>query len=196
MSLEDILKKIEQEAQAREKSILESARLEAEKKLDKARKKIEQEAEVLRQRRISEAQVSVQRELAEAKLSGRSMIGKVKSASLQSLRKELFDAFTKKVDTQKSWYSKVILAYSTTRNEEIIMAPHEAGKLGEQFIVTLNREAKTSFKFGGVTTEIERGFLMKKGGMILNLSFSSLLEDVLRQNESQVSKMFFPGSVK
>jgi len=197
MSLEDILKKIEQEAQQRQKAILQNARLETEKKLEKAKIEINQECDRLIQQRSKEAQLGVQRLLAAAKLKGRGLVGQVKSEALQKVREDLTTAFAQKISqSQKKWYTKIILANSSARNEEILMAPSEANLLGEHFVNELNREKKTSFRYGGITLDIDRGLLLKKGGMILNLSFASLLEDILRQNESQVFEMLFKGERK
>jgi len=197
MSLEDILKKIEQEAQQREKAILQNARLEAENRLKKAKIDIEQECNHLFDQRMKEVQLIVQRLLAEAKLKGRSRIGKVKSEALQKVRVELASAFVQKISqSQKKWYTKIIMANTSSKNEEIFMASPEANQLGEHFINELNREEKTSFRYGGITKDIDHGVLLKKDGMILNLSFNALLEDVMGKNESHISEILFQGKNK
>ena len=197
MSFQDILNKIEQEAQRRQNAILQNARLEAEKILEKAKIEINQERERLIQQRTKESQLIVQRMLAEAKLKGRSIIGKIKSEAYQKVKSEVAAAFSKKISqSPKKWYTKIILNHSTSKDEVILMAPNEANTLGEKFINQLNQENKTSFRYGGVTQEIESGLLLKKGGMILNLSLNSLLEEAFRQNESQISHMLFKGTEK
>jgi len=197
MSFEDILIKIEQEAQRRQKAILQNARLEAEKILEKANMEISQESERLVQQRTKESQLLVQRMLAEAKLKGRSIIGKIKSDAFQKVRSEVAVAFSKKItQSPEKWYTKIILNHSTSKDEIILMASNEADSLGEKFVKQLNQENKTSFRYGGVTQEIDSGLLLKKGGMVLNLSLNSLLEDTFRQNESQISQMLFKGIKK
>jgi len=197
MSFEDILNKIEQEAKRRQKAILQNARLEAEKKMESAKVETNQECERLIQQRTKEAQLLVQRSLADAKLKGRNIIGKIKTEAFQKVQKEVTTALSEKISqSPKKWYTKIILSYSTTKNEEILMAPDEANTLGAKFINQLNQENKTSFRYGGVTQEIATGVLLKKGGMILNLSLNSLLEDIFRQTESQISQMLFKGIVK
>jgi len=197
MSFQDILNKIEQEAQLRQKAILQNARLEAEKLLEKAKIETNQESERLVQQRTKESHLLVQRMLAEAKLKGRSIIGKIKSDAFQKVRSEVAEAFSEKIaQSQKKWYTKIILNHSTSKDEEILMAPNEANLLGEKFIKQLNQENNTSFRYGGVTREIENGLLIKKGGMVLNLSLNSLLEDTFRQNESQIAQMLFKGIEK
>jgi len=197
MSLEDILKKIDQEAQQRKKAILQNARLEAENRLEKAKIDIEQECNHLFEQRMKEAQLIVQRLLAEAKLKGRGRIGKVKSEALQKVRVELASAFVQKISqSQKKWYTKIIMANTSSKNEKIFMASPEASQLGEDFINELNHEEKTSFSYGGITKDIDHGVLLKKDGMILNLSFDALLEDVMRKNESHTSEMLFQGRNK
>ena len=194
MSFQDILNKIEQEAQRRQKAILQNAHLEAEKILEKAKIEINQESERLVQQRTKESQLLVQRMLAEAKLKGRGITGKIKSDAFQKVRSEVAAAFSEKItQSQKKWYTKIIFHHSTSKDEVILMAHDEANSLGENFIKQLNQENKTSFHYGGVTQEIESGLLLKKGGMVLNLSLNSLLEDTFRQNESQIAQMLFKG---
>ncbi|NLJ49618.1 MAG: hypothetical protein GX428_08570 [Candidatus Atribacteria bacterium] len=197
MSFQDILNKIEQEAQRRQKAIIQNAQLEAEKILEKAKIEMNQESDRLVLQRTKESQLLVQRMLAEAKLKGKGMIGKIKSDAYQKVKSEVTAAFSEKVlQSQKKWYTKIILNHSISKDEVILMAPGEANSLGEKFIKQLNTENKTSFRYGGVTREIESGLLLKKDGMILNLSLNSLLEDTFRQNESQISQMLFKGTEK
>jgi vacuolar-type H+-ATPase subunit E/Vma4 len=197
MSFQDILNKIEQEAQRRQKAIIQNAQLEAEKMLEKAKIETNQDSERLIMQRTKESQLLVQRMLAEAKLKGRGIIGKIKSDAFQKVRSEVAAAFSEKImQSQKKWYTKIILNHSTSKDEVILMAPDEANSLGENFIKQLNQENKASFRYGGVTQEIENGLLLKKGGMVLNLSLNSLLEDTFRQNESQITQILFKGIEK
>ncbi len=85
----------------------------------------------------------------------------------------------------------LISSNSIGHDEEVLMAPPEARSLGEELVRKLNKDQKSSFSFGGETKDIERGFLLRKGGMMVNLSFSSLLEDVFREYEKEVAGMLF-----
>jgi len=197
MSFEDILKKIEQEAQQKKKSILDNAQLEANHKIEKARKHIELEIEKLQQQKINNTQLIIQRKLAEAKLSGRNLIGKVKADAWSTLQNQLFEEFLKKLDlSYEYWFKKTILSHSVTKKEEVWVASSDSSKIGENFIANLNKETQSSFRYGGVTNEIERGLLLKNNGMIVNLSLKSLLDDILQKYESKIYQMLFYGVEK
>ncbi len=84
MSFQDILNKIEQEAQRRQKAIIQNAQLEAEKILEKAKIEMNQESDRLVLQRTKESQLLVQRMLAEAKLKGKGMIGCLSKSKIRS----------------------------------------------------------------------------------------------------------------
>ncbi len=192
MALDDILKKIESEAEEQKRAIITTAEEEAAKKVDHAQRSIEEEAETLLEQRRRETEILVQRELAQAKMSGRNLLGRVKSEALKEVRKKLLQTFGKHIEKKyEKFCTNMIVRVSQSRDEEILMAPHEAKSLGEEFVKKLNKAQKTSFSYGGETEDIERGFFLRKGGMLVNVSFSSLLDEIFREHEKEVAEILF-----
>ena len=194
MPLEDILKKIEKEAELKKKRILEEARAKANAQLERAQREIEKEGEQLLSSRKREIELEVQRKIAEARLAGKNEVGKVKYEIWERLRQELIEAFIKKVEAQEEEWCKNFLSEQIINgDEEVWMAPREAEILGPDFLNRINAEKGFSLRFGGVTQSLERGFLLKRGGMVVDLSFVSVVEDYIRKNEGKISTLLFEG---
>ncbi|MDI3542424.1 MAG: V/A-type H+/Na+-transporting ATPase subunit [Candidatus Atribacteria bacterium] len=192
MPLEDILKKIEEEAELKKKRILEEARAKASAQLERAQKEIEEEAEQLLSKRRREIELEVQRKIAEARLTGKNEIGKVKYNVWEKLHQELVEAFIKKVEAkEEEWCRDFLVSQVVSGDEEVWMAPREAEILGNGFLKKLNQEKGFSLRFGGVAKDLERGFLLKRGGMVVDLSFISVVEDYIRKNEGKISALLF-----
>ncbi|HSV31826.1 MAG TPA: hypothetical protein VLH40_07385, partial [Atribacteraceae bacterium] len=125
-------------------------------------------------------------------LQGRNQVGKVKSEALQRVREQLFQALVRAVDeSPETWYRNILLNNTAGRDEEVLMASPEAKRLGKKFIDQVNQEKGTIFTYGGQTNTIDRGFVMKKKGMILTFSLHSLVEEVFRSNEGDIAKILF-----
>ena len=50
------------------------------------------------------------------------------------------------------------------------------------FVKEINEEENLSLRFGGIAEDIERGFLLRRGGMMVDLSFVSIVEEYIRKN--------------
>ncbi|HXL01875.1 MAG TPA: V-type ATP synthase subunit E [Candidatus Atribacteria bacterium] len=194
MPLEDILKKIEKEAELKKKRILEEARAKANAQLERAQREIEKEAEQLLSNHKREIELEVQRKISEARLAGKNEVGKVKYEIWERLRQELIEAFIKNVEAQEEEWCKNFLSEQIINgDEEVWMAPREVEILGSNFLEKLNQEKGLSLRFGGVAEDLERGFLLKRGGMVVDLSFISAVEDYIRKNEGRISALLFEG---
>lgn len=193
MPLEDILERISREAETRKNAILEKASEEARLKLRKIEEEIKKESARLLERRRREVEAEIQRKMAEIRLQSRHEIGKVKSEAVELLRQHLARLFLEEIEkSYENWCAKFLLRYVQTGDEEVWMFPREAEKLGQKFLEKINKEANYKLRFGGVLDDRnERGFVLKKGGMNFNVTFSSLLEDFLKRNEGFIVKTLF-----
>ncbi|MDK2897577.1 MAG: V/A-type H+/Na+-transporting ATPase subunit [Candidatus Atribacteria bacterium] len=192
MSLEDILQKIREETDLRKNSILEEAQSQADRRIEKAKRDLEQEMEQLRQQRKREIELEVQKQVAQTRLKGKNLLGQVKFEAVEELRAQLTQEFLQKIEgSYQDWCQKLIVNQAPSPKGEILMAPEEANRLGREFIERVNQERGTSFGYAGVTEEIERGFLIRQGGMLLDLSFSTLIDDFIRNNEGLITQMLF-----
>ncbi len=117
----------------------------------------------------------------------------MKSEAVALLRRRLARLFLEEVEkSYESWCAKILLRYVQTGDEEVWMFPQEAEKLGQKFLERVNKEANSKLRFGGTLDDKnERGFVLKKGGMNVSVTFSALLEDFLKRNEGLIVKTLF-----
>lgn len=195
MPLEDILKRIEEETESRKKAILESAEREARARREKAKERIEGEIALFLERKKREAELEAQRLVAEARLWGRNTLARVKQEALQQLRKELEVCLLKRIEEQyESWWKWVLRKAVEQGDEAVWMFPEEAKRLGARFVDTVNGEFGFRLSFGGVLeNENERGFLLKRDGMTIDVSLRAILEDFFRRNERDIALLLFQG---
>lgn len=195
MPLEDILRRIEEEAESRKNAILEGARKEAEARREKAKSSIEKEIASFLERKRREAELEAQKVVAEARLWGKSELARVKQEALQNLRKELEICLLEAIEEQyEPWWKQVLCKAVEQGDEEVWMFPEEAGKLGARFIEEVNREFGYRLSFGGVLENVSgRGFLLKRGGMSIDVSLRAILEDFFRRNERDITSLLFQG---
>ncbi len=193
MSVEDILRKIEEEADSRKKSIIEGAYLEAERKIESAEKEIKKKMQALLEEARSKIELEGQRYLAEARLQGKTLLSEAKYKLLKELREGLKKAFFEKIEEVYSQWCKKLLLENVQQGDEIFMAPEELERLGNDFVKELSDESSLKLGFGGRAEKIERGFLIRRGGCFINLSFEAIVEDFLRRNEQLVSQLLAQG---
>ncbi len=194
MPLEDILRKIEEEAELKKKRILEEARTRASAQLERAQKELKEEADRLLAERRKEVELEVQRRLAQARLAGKNEVGKVKHQAWEKLQESLVAAFVEKIETEgREWCKEFLIQYVVSGDEEVWMAPQEAEIWGSGFVKEINEEKNLSLRFGGIAEDIERGFLLRRGGMMVDLSFVSVVEEYIRENERRISALLFEG---
>ena len=192
MPLEDILRKIEEEAELRKRRILEEARTKASAQLERAQKELKEEADLLLAERRKEIELEVQRRLAQARLAGKNEVGKVKHQAWEKLQGNLVTAFVEKVEAEgREWCKEFLTQYVVSGDEEVWMAPREAEIWGSGFVEEINEEKNLSLRFGGIAKDIERGFLLRRGGMVVDLSFISVVEGYIRKNEGRISALLF-----
>ncbi len=195
MSLEDILARITQDADLKRKAILERASSEVKARLEKAEKEINTEAEQFLERHKREVEAEIQRKMAEAKLQSRHELGRVKMQSMKLLRERLTSLFLQEIDqSYEEWCTNFLLHYIQSGDEEVWMFPYEMKKLGKNFVDKLNARGNYHLRWGGVVAnESERGFVLKRDGMSITLTFSTILDDFLKRNEGLVVKNLFQG---
>jgi V/A-type H+-transporting ATPase subunit E len=195
MPLEDILRRIEEEAASRKEAILESARKEAALRKERAKEALEKEVAAFLESKKREAELEAQRMIAEARLWGRNELAKVKQEALQMLRRELETRLLAAVEAEyASWWKEVLSRSVESGDEEVWMFPEEARRLGPQFVEEVNRSLGYRLSFGGVLEgQSGRGLLLRKGGVTVDLSFRTLLEDFFRSSERDVLLALFQG---
>ncbi|MEN3186478.1 MAG: hypothetical protein ABDK94_07330 [Atribacterota bacterium] len=195
MPLEDILEKISQEAETHKKAILEKASKEAKFRLQKIEEELHRESVRILERRRREIEAEIQRKMAAIKLQSRHEIGKVKNEAVKLLKQRLTGLFLDEVEkSYQRWCERILLHSVQSGDEEVWMFPQEGERLGQKFLEEVNKKTRHQLRFGGILdVPNERGFILKKGGMSVSVTFSTILDDFLKRNEGFIVKTLFQG---
>lgn len=194
MAVDDILKKIESDAEETARAIVAEAEGEAERLLDGARARAAREKERLRARAEQHASEERNRILTLAKLSARRDLLSEK----QSLIDKVFaEAREKMLSMGRDEYRRAIRAYllSTVESgdEEVIVAEGEE-RIDQALLDDVSREIGRG---GGLRLSKERrpiggGFVLVAGRTEVNCALDTILRDARERLETEVAGILFP----
>ncbi len=197
MSLEKIIERIKQDAQAQIAEIKDKALKEANRILQSARdeamaykarelEKAEAQAQQRRQRLISSANLEFRKEILAEKQNA------IDSAFQQALN----TLVQMKDDEYRQIIKKMLISSVQTGDEEIILSTRDKTRISENFIRDVNKELIKSGKKGNLkisknSYNILGGFVLKKGNIEINNSFETLFKSFRDELEAEVSKILF-----
>ncbi|MGQ9608599.1 MAG: V-type ATP synthase subunit E [bacterium] len=198
MSLEKILERIEQDAKSQAEDIKKKASSAAEKIIQEAN----EQAEALKKSALEDAKVRAeqhkQRIISAANLEFRKEILAEKQNAIDEAFKEAMRLLVNMNDDEyKKTIKNMILSNVQTGDEEIIFSERDKNRLGNGFLRDVNNQLTKNKKKGNLTLskstyDMPGGFVMKRGDIELNNSFSALMESLREDLESEVSKILFP----
>jgi len=187
MGLEEIVKEIEKKAnedaekmrkegQEERKTILKKAQEEALKTRKEITKRLEKEAELLKRERVISVRVEEKKRL------------------LASKRKILAEGLGKQ--EYMSLMKRLLVSSVDSGDEEIVVSRRDEAWMKGDFLKELREssEKKGTWKKIRVTAglrEGERGFILKKEGVHLNYTLSSLFLQLREELEMEVAKRLF-----
>jgi len=195
MAIEDIIKKIESDseekannlkadAEAVAKGILEQAREEAKEKRCVILKKGEEEAERVRRRILQIADLDVRKIILSAK---------------RQVISDAFDQVRNRLDELKNYRDlvyKMLLAVVETGDEEVVISTRDNSRIDQNFINSINQELQKRGKKGALKLAKEKapitgGFVLRRGKVELDNSFSSLIKSQKDELEIKVAEILF-----
>lgn len=186
MALEDILKKIEEEANKEIENIVTvwDKKIKDEKEtIDKKIKKMYEE-EI--QKIEKEIEQKERKRILDAKLEQRNTILKKKIEIINDIFSKVFDRVLK-YDERK--YFNIILDLikkgSETGKEEIILNKKDKEKYGKKILESL----KGQYKISEDTRNIKGGVILKDGNIETNLSLDFIFKDKREKLEQEVGKI-------
>ncbi len=198
MSLEKIIERIEQDAKGQAEDIKKKASSASEKIIQEAN----EQAEALKKSALEDAKNRAeqhkQRIISAANLEFRKEILAEKQNAIDEAFKEAMKLLVNmKDDEYKKIIKNMILSNVQTGDEEIILSERDKSRLGNGFLREINNQLAKNKKKGNltlsnITYDMPGGFVMKRGSIELNNSFSALMEALREDLESEVSKILFP----
>ncbi|RJQ55546.1 MAG: hypothetical protein C4521_02105 [Actinobacteria bacterium] len=196
MAFEDIIAKIREDATAQAETVLAEARDDVEGRVSEARGQAEQmKAERLRQAE-REAESDRQRTLALARLAARDMVLACKQATVE----RVFDLVAEEIDgLDEASYSALLeklLVARASDEQEVLPGRADARVLDEGFVRRANERLQdrgVSLTLAGPAEGIERGFLLRRGRIILNSSIGTIIAEARERLENDVHRKLFGG---
>jgi len=197
MALEDIVKRIKEKASQE----VEKIREEADKERGELIKRAEEEAAKIKDKILKRLEKEGEEEKREKLIRTRSE----ERRKILALKRELMDETFRQVEQifsnldgeeYLSLLKRSLLSSIDSGNEEIIISFRDKELIEESFIEKLKKELKKKGKkgelrFSPTLGEKERGFIVKKEGMQVNCTFSSLFSSLKDELEIEVAKRLF-----
>ncbi|MGB9594933.1 MAG: V-type ATP synthase subunit E [Candidatus Poribacteria bacterium] len=197
MSLEKIIERIKQDAQAQIAEIKDKASKEADKILQNAKNEAESyKAQALERAKI-QAQQRKQRLISSANLEFRKEILAEKQKAIDLAFQEAVNTLVQmKDDEYRQIIKKMLISSVQTGDEEIILSPRDKTRINENFVKEINKELvklgkKGNLKISKNNYNILGGFVLKKGNIEINNSFETLFKSFRDELEAEVSKVLF-----
>lgn len=198
MAVDDILKKIESDAEEAARAIVAETEAEAETLLEGARKKAAAERERLRARAEQHAAEERNRIITLAKLSARRALLSEK----QRLIDRVFaDAREEMTAMGRDDYRRAMRAYlldSVESGDEQVVIDENETRIDQAFLDEVSREIGRG---GGLKLSAERrpiggGFVLVAGRIEVNCAVDTILRDARASLETEVAGMLFPGGAE
>lgn len=186
MALEDILKKIEQEANQE----IENIKLEWDNKIKKEKKSIDKKIKKMYEDEIQkvekEIEQSERKRILDAKLEQRNVILKKKIEIINNIFSEVFE---KILNYNENKYFNILIDLikkgTETKDEEIILNEKDKKKFGDKILKVL----KGKYKISDETRDIKGGVILKNGDIETNLSLDFIFKDKREKLEQEVGKI-------
>lgn len=197
MAIEDILRKIKSDAEAKASEIIRNAKSERENILKKA----EEEAALLKEKLLKEGKDSAaqegKREITMANLEARKEMLAVKQKLIEeAFKKALNGLYSFSAEEYRSVIKKMLISAVVSGEEEVIVSVADKEKLTPEFIAKVNEELKKNGKKGNLMLFSEErgirgGFILREGRKETNLSFDSLIEEKRDELEDNLISIIF-----
>jgi V/A-type H+-transporting ATPase subunit E len=198
MSLEKIIDRIKQDAQAQIVDIKSKASKDAEEIIKKA----EKDAEAYKAKVLEDAQKEAgqhkQRLISTANLEFRKEILREKQNSIDSAFQEAINRLVNMKDEDyRKTIKKMLLSSVQTGDEEIVISQKDKSRINDNFLKDVNKELVKAGKKGNLkiskdSYNILGGFVLRKGNVEINNAFESMIKSFREDLEADVSKVLFP----
>ena len=196
-NVESITSKIIEDAKRQQRQILATADEEARRIIEKA----QDEAEEKKQAKLEAAQqrckADEERIIAQANMEARKNILAVKQQVIDEVYAKAIDNLSNlPCEQYVQLIIKLVLNYSESCDEEIIMSAKDKAKLPTDFITQLNaalseKNAAACIKFSSEERDLENGFVLKKGDTEINCSFEALIRQYKDELSPSLAKILF-----
>lgn len=197
MAIEDILRKIRSESEAKASEIIHNAESEKESILKKA----EEEAAKLGEKLLKEGKDSAaqerKREITMTNLEAKKNILAIKQKLIEeAFERALNNLYSFPAEEYRSAIKKMLISAVVSGEEEVITSVADKEKLTSVFITEVNEALEKEGKKGNLRLSSEErnirgGFILRDGRKEINLSFDSLIEEKRDELEESLIGIIF-----
>lgn len=195
MALEDIIKKIEADAEGEVNRIKAAAEATGEEILDQAKKEAEDKRRALLKKGEDDAERVRKRILQIADLDARKIILTAKRQVIS----DVFDRASKKLleaENYRDMFYKMLLSGVETGEEEVVISAYDRKRIDQGLINSVNAELKKKGKKGKLVlakddAHTTGGFILRRGKVEMDSSFSSLIKSQRDNLEIHVAEIMF-----
>ncbi len=191
MSLEDIKKKILEDAKKEADEIIEAAKKQADEIIEKAKKEIENLKLSYEKKAKEEYEETIRRGKITADLEVKKMLLAKKRELINRVYEEALTVL-KKMNAKK--YAKnmeMLLKQAVEKGDEVVIVSENERVINEDFIAKINEKYNFNLKLSDQKGSFIGGFILSQGDIDVNCSFEMLLEAAKDELEPKVvSKLF------
>ena len=191
MGIEDITKKILEDATLLREEILTEAEKKAEDIKKEGTKTAEKRREAILLKAHEEAQEEHHRMLTMERLEARKLLLKEKQEAIE----KAFDESLEKLVHHPDYESvmETMLLKVASGEEELLLSPRDRNTLGESFLKRINEKLKVNLTLSEKTREIAGGFILQTPEVEINESFEERIRALRDEMEVDVAHMLFAG---
>lgn len=197
MGLENILKSIEEKVNIEIEKLMEEAGKEKERIIEKARGEAQEKKRELLKKFEKETKNERKRKLIKTKMEEKKKILALKQKFMKDAFQKAKQSFSNlnKGDYLRL-FKEALLSNIDSGEERILISPRDKLLIDEQFMQELKNELnkrgkEAKIKFIPELDEEERGFIIKKKGVQMNCTFSTLLSELKDKIEIEVAQRLF-----
>lgn len=196
MPLDDILKKIKDTAAAQASAIVDEATEKADAKVAQA----SEEASKAATGKLDEAVAQIRRDtdiaVTRADTERRQAVLQSKQDLVSSALEAALQELESMPDGERRDFLVQAIVKTMTGGEEVVLGLEDEAKLGPDFLGALKSGLKASGKPDSVTLSYSDslrggGFILKKGGLALNQTFTAVLQKLMDELEIEVARCLF-----
>ncbi|MDI3481487.1 MAG: V/A-type H+/Na+-transporting ATPase subunit [Tepidanaerobacteraceae bacterium] len=195
--IEKIKERIIEEAQQKQRDMLDKARTEADKILKDATSQVEEIKRQYQQKAQRLAEEEKRKILSMAELEERKRL----LAAKQQIIDDVFEKARQELenmpdDEYLNFMQAMILKTATSGDEEIIVNEKDKNRVTPEFLSNINEQLKKKGKIGKLrfsseTRPIIGGFILKSREMEINSSFDAIIKSQREDLETEISKRLF-----
>jgi len=198
MAIEDIIKKIEEDASAEAETLRANASAEADAILEKAKRRVEKLREEETRKAEEDAKEHARRIETLAGLELRKEILKEKRDLIQTVFAKAEEQIANLPPAEhRAFLKPIIINAVESGNEEIVVSAKHRDAFSSEFIRELNDELGSKngrLRLGAESGDFSGGFILREGKKETNLTLKSLIASERDRLEPRVAEILFGKS--